>query len=231
MRRKLTLLMLVSQLAFPMAHKVNIDSAIDEAVRRYGLKTEPHLIKAFQQAHVHYPPDSIALLAFKKERTMELWAKNQGHSWRYIHRYNLTAFSGHLGPKLRERDGQIPEGIYRLTTFNPFSNWHLSMMLDYPNAFDRQQALKEGRHQLGSNIFLHGKNKSVGCLAIGDTAIDQVFLLSRRVGLKHIKLIIAPNDLRRSKPATSYFAQPKWVPQLYQHIAMALKVFKNHKEV
>lgn len=224
-----TLLMIVSQFTFSMGHKVNIEEGIDEAIRRYGLKNEPALIQRFAKANVHYPPQQIALLAFKKERTVELWAKNQGDRWHYIYRYPLTAFSGRLGPKLKERDGQIPEGIYRLTAFNPFSSWHLSMMIDYPNAFDRAQAAKEGRRHLGGDIFLHGKDKSVGCLAIGDNAIDQVFLLSRRVGLRNVKLIIAPNDLRRAKPATSYFAQPSWLPQLYSNIAQALRAFKEER--
>ncbi|MCX7114969.1 MAG: L,D-transpeptidase family protein [Gammaproteobacteria bacterium] len=231
MKRCFTLLMLVSQLAFSMAHKIDLDKAVDDAIARYGLKTEPYLVKDFQKAHVQYPPSQVALLAFKKERLIELWAKNKGEGWRYIRNYSLTAFSGRLGPKLREQDGQIPEGIYRLITFNPFSSWHLSMMIDYPNDFDRFQALKEGRHQLGSNIFLHGKNKSVGCLAVGDHAIDQLFLLSRRVGLQHVKLIIAPNDLRKAKPATSYIAQPKWVPQLYQRLTTALREFKEKRKM
>lgn len=215
---------------FCMGHKVNVNHAIDDAVRRYGLRTEPSLIQAFKRSHVQYPPQQITLLAFKKERHIELWAKDaQGQKWKYIQDYPLTAFSGHLGPKLRERDGQIPEGIYHLTSFNPYSSWHLSMMIDYPNSFDQQQAQKEGRRQLGGDIFLHGKDKSVGCLAIGDKAIDQLFLLVRRVGLSHVKLIIAPNDLRQAKPATVMLNQPKWVPILYQKIAESLAQFKKRR--
>lgn len=158
-----------------------------------------------------------------------MWAKNENQSWRYIHKYPLTAFSGRLGPKLKERDGQIPEGIYRLTTFNPFSSWHLSMMINYPNSFDRMQASRDGRRRLGNNIFLHGKSVSVGCLAVGDRAIDQLFLLARRVGLSHIKVIIAPNDLRKEKPATSTFAQPRWLPDLYRQITSALSPFSHNR--
>ena len=174
-----------------------------------------------------YPPKDIALLAFKKEQQIQLWAKNSNTGWRYIHTYPLTAFSGRLGPKLKESDGQIPEGIYRLTTFNPFSAFHLSMMINYPNNFDRQQASKDGRNKLGGNIFLHGKSLSVGCLAVGDKGIDQLFMLAHRVGLNHVQMIIAPNDLRRSKPATSTFAQPRWLPELYRQIGTALRQFPS----
>lgn len=227
----LTLLSVTCSLTFAMAPKLNWDKAVDHAIMRYGLRTEPELKRFFAKAQVAYPPKDVALLAFKKERRIELWARNDNQSWHYIHTYPLTAFSGRLGPKLKERDGQIPEGVYRLVTFNPFSSMHLSMMIDYPNNFDRLQAIKDGRRRLGNNIFLHGKSMSVGCLAIGDRPIDQLFLLARRVGLNHIKMIIAPNDLRKHKPATSNFAQPRWLPELYKQIEVALKPFAQGKEL
>ncbi len=99
------------------------------------------------------------------------------------------------------------------------------MKINYPNAFDRQKAAAEGRRKLGGNIFLHGKSESVGCLAIGDHAINQLFMLSRRVGLSHVQLIIAPNDLRRAKPKTKLHTQPNWLPELYEEIEDKLQVF------
>ena len=230
MRRLIFVLLLLNSVyLYGMAPKLNWEKAIDHAIKRYGLQMEPSLIKLFAKAGVAYPPREIALLAFKQERKIQLWAKDEDHAWRYIHTYPLTAFSGRLGPKLKERDGQIPEGVYRLTTLNPFSSMHLSMMINYPNGFDRLQASKDGRRQLGSNIFLHGKSMSVGCLAVGDKAIDQLFLLVYRVGLSHVTLIIAPNDLRKKKPATSTFAQPRWLPELYKNISQALTPFKRSK--
>lgn len=220
-----------ANLSYAMAKKVDWNQAVDDAIRRYGLRTEPRLKSAFKKAGVSYPPRDIALLAFKKEQTIQLWAKDEHKFWRYIHNYRMTAFSGRLGPKLREHDLQIPEGIYRLTTLNPFSSMHLSMMINYPNDFDRIQAAKDGRKNLGGNIFLHGKSFSVGCLAVGDRAIDQLFLLTKRVGLSHVKLIIAPNDLRQSKPATNSFAQPRWLPALYKNISQSLIAFRDTKHL
>lgn len=217
--------------SYCMAPKVNLDKAIDAAIIRYGLHMEPQLKSMFTKAKISYPPREIALLAFKKERHVQLWARDEIASWKHIHTYPLTAFSGRLGPKLKEHDRQIPEGIYRLTSFNPFSSMHLSMMIDYPNHFDRLQASKDGRRNLGNNIFLHGKSSSVGCLAVGNKAIDQLFLLVRRVGLGHTKVIIAPNDLRREKPATDNFAQPRWLPELYKEISTALRHFPLSSQV
>ena len=212
-----------------MSYHVNPSQAVKSAIMRYGLRKEPQLIKRFTKAGVAYPPKDIALLAFKKEQYIQLWAKDQQDHWQYVSTYPLTAYSGHLGPKLREYDRQIPEGIYRLTTFNPYSSMHLSIMINYPNEFDQQQANRDGRHQLGGDIFLHGKAISVGCLAVGDNAIDELFLLSHRVGLNHVQLIIAPNDLRKSRPATDIHTQPRWLPVLYQKIAKALNRFPLHR--
>jgi murein L,D-transpeptidase YafK len=219
-------LFITAQNLYAMAPQRNFNQAVEQAVHRYGLPSEPELESHFKKAHIAYPPKKIALLAFKKEQKLQLWAKDQNTtSWHYIRTYPITATSGRLGPKLKEHDRQIPEGIYRLTSFNPYSVWHLSMMIDYPNSFDKMQASKEGRNKLGGNIFIHGKSSSVGCLAIGDKAIDQLFLLAHRVGLQNVQLIIAPNDLRKEKPATSTFAQPRWLPELYQNIQQALKPF------
>ncbi len=212
-----------------MAPKLNWNKSVEHVIKRYGLPVEPKLRDKFVSKGISYPPQDIALLAFKKEQQIQLWAKDEQHSWRMIHEYPLTAYSGRLGPKLREYDRQIPEGIYRLTSFNPFSSMHLSMMINYPNNFDRLQASKEGRKKLGNNIFLHGKSFSVGCLAVGDKAIDELFLLVYRVGLGHAKVIIAPNDLRQAKPATPAFAQPRWIPELYKQIAQELNQFPRAK--
>ncbi len=219
------LFFLLSDSLYAMAPKMDFQQAIERAVQRYGIPSEPELASYFKKSNVAYPPQKAAFLAFKKERELQLWAKDKNQTWRHIHTYPLTASSGRLGPKLKEYDRQIPEGVYRLTSLNPYSTWHLSMMINYPNDFDRQQASKEGRTRLGGNIFIHGKSSSIGCLAIGDAAIDQLFLLAHRIGLSNIQLIIAPNDLRKEKPATNTFAQPRWLPELYKNIENALKPF------
>lgn len=229
MKRIITfILMLLSLDSFSMAPKPNWDQAIDRAIKRYGLRVEPRLKTYFSTAGVSYPPSDVALLAFKSERKVELWARNQDEVWKHIHNYPLTGFSGQLGPKLRENDKQIPEGVYKLVNFNPFSSMHLSMMINYPNNYDKQKGYQDGRRNLGNNIFIHGKDLSVGCLAIGDLAIDQLFVLARRVGLSHIQVIIAPNDMRHNKkPETTSFAQPRWLPELYQQISESLKPFEK----
>ncbi len=226
-----TILFLFQVNLYAMAPKVQLHKAIDRAATKHGLPVEPKLKSYFQKAHVAYPPKEVAFLSFKKEKKIELWARGTNQSWRYIHTYPLTAYSGKLGPKLKEHDLQIPEGIYRLSSFNPYSAHHLSMMINYPNEFDKSRATDDRRKKLGGNIFLHGKNTSVGCLAVGNDAIDQFFILVRRVGLSNTKVIISPNDLRTDKAHTNFSKQPKWVPELYKKIKYALKEFPAHRKI
>ena len=94
---------------------------------------------------------------------------------RKFSKYPIQGASGDIGPKLIEGDRQVPEGLYEIIGFNPNSSYHISMQLNYPNDFDLKHASAEGRDHSGNNIFIHGKDESIGCLAMGDAAID--FLL------------------------------------------------------
>ena len=132
---------------------------------------------------------------FKNERRVAVWARS-GTSWRFIRNYPILAASGHAGPKLRQGDLQVPEGVYRIEHLNPNSSYHLSMKVSYPNAFDRRMAARDGRTRLGGDIFIHGKDVSIGCVALGDRAIEELFTLVAETGHAKVKVIIAPNDLR-----------------------------------
>lgn len=200
--------------------------ATAQVSQQYTPIAEKHLTPHFQKAAISYPPKQVAFLAFKKEKKIELWAKNPNTSWTHIKNYPLTASSGKAGPKLKEKDFQIPEGIYGISFLHPFSTQHLSMKIDYPNAFDRRNAQADGRTRLGGDIFLHGKDSSAGCLAVGDHAISELFVLVNHVGTKNTKVIIAPHDMRKS-PVPPQLAgnSPHWTPTLYNQINKHLQPF------
>ncbi len=140
-------------------------------------------------------PPKLRFVALKEERLLELWGERNGF-WQFIKTYPVFAASGTEGPKLQEGDRQVPEGHYRITHLNPNSAFHLSLGIDYPNPADREQAIIDGRQQLGGDIMVHGKAVSVGCLAIGDEAIEEIFALVARVGTANSDILIAPYDLR-----------------------------------
>jgi len=165
----------------------------------------------------------IALLAFKAERRMELWKQNED-GWVFIKAFGFTSFSGELGPKLREGDGQIPEGIYTVEYLNPNSSYYLSLKISYPNAFDREKGLADSRDNLGGDIFIHGKNVTVGCIPIGDEAIEEVFCIVAKNGISHTRVIISPYDMRFENRSLD-IAGIDWENELYELIADSLKSF------
>ena len=195
----------------------------------YSFYSHSHLVDDFKRAGVSYPPKHLALLVFKQTKRMQMYANEQGR-WRFIKTFSIKAASGDFGPKLYEGDHQVPEGIYRITALNPNSHFLLSMKLNYPNAFDRKQAQFANHHDLGSNIFIHGKARSIGCIAIGDRGIEQLFPLVSQVGMDHVQVIIAPDDLRYKKPAYGR-VHPHWLPTLYHKIRLALSNFPLHSSL
>lgn len=197
---------------------------IEDVVKEYGPRAEMSLKPAFEKAELSYPPKNGALLGFKDEKRLELWAKNQ-REWIFITSFDIKAASGTAGPKLKEGDRQVPEGIYQIQSLNPNSNFHLSMQLNYPNEFDRRNAKADGRQNIGGDIFIHGKSTSAGCLAMGDKVAEQLFILINRVGMKNVTVIIAPYDFRRGM-ATNPILTPTWLTELYKNISSELDAFK-----
>lgn len=129
----------------------------------------------FAAVGLAYPADAVFLRAFKHENRLELWARGPGERrFRLVHAYPVLAASGGPGPKRREGDEQVPEGFYHVAVFNPRSSYHLSLGLDYPNASDRARAANPAAP--GSDIYVHGGAASIGCLAMGDPGIEEIFL-------------------------------------------------------
>jgi murein L,D-transpeptidase YafK len=123
---------------------------------------------------------------------------------------------------LRQGDKQVPEGIYRIDGLNPNSHYHLSMKINYPNEFDLFHAWQEGRTKPGSDIFIHGSAVSIGCLAMGDEAIEELFVLAAQVGVENIKVVIAPRD-PRLYPLEADANLPEWTTELYSVISREIK--------
>jgi murein L,D-transpeptidase YafK len=164
------------------------------------------------------------LLAFKAERRLDLYA---GEPCRLVRSWPILAASGEAGPKIREGDGQVPEGFYRITFLNPNSRYHLSLRVGYPNPTDLAQAAEEGRDpsSLGGDIMIHGGAGSVGCLAIGDEAIEELFVLAARTGADRIRLISAPCDFRTGAGVEVPASAPSWTAELHERLREGLRAF------
>ncbi len=171
-------------------------------------------------------PLHLYVRAFKQERLLEVWGKKKDGAFALICSYPVLAASGTLGPKRKEGDSQVPEGIYSLTTMNPKSRFLLSVKVDYPNATDR----KRGPAPWGDDIYIHGSNVSIGCLAIGDTATQEFFLMvkeAKGAGQSKPPINIFPcKDMDKNLPELIRTFQPDAeVIRLWQRLAKAEKQF------
>ncbi len=192
-----------------------------QTLETYGPVMRRRFVPACRHAGVAFPPKRLLLLAFKDEKRLEVWGAEGGRAYKFLADYTVLAASGVAGVKRREGDRQVPEGFYKFTALNPNSRFHLSLRVDYPNTEDIAHATVP-REQLGSDIYVHGNCVSVGCLALGDDKIEELFPLVATVGLKNSRIWIAPCDLRiKPTPPTD----DAWVTQLYQRLKSALKAF------
>jgi hypothetical protein len=197
---------------------------VEERLAQFGERAQARLAPYFASAQLVFPPARVALVAFKDSRILELYAPAPDGSWRVVRSYPILAASGVVGPKLREGDEQVPEGIYALTSLNPNSRFHVSLRLGYPNEFDHRMAQADGRTALGGDIMIHGKALSSGCLAMGDEAAEELFTLVAATGLHNARTVISPTDFRRG-PSQAVSAAldggmaPAWAGMLYRQLA------------
>ena len=135
--------------------------------------------------------DPVFLRIFKHERKLELWVRQASGDYVLFRNYGICTYSGALGPKLRQGDLQAPEGFYRvrLGQLNPASAYHLSFNLGYPNAYDRAWG------RTGDFLMVHGSCVSIGCYAMGDDNIEEIYTLveaALRAGQRQVEVHIFP---------------------------------------
>jgi murein L,D-transpeptidase YafK len=185
------------------------------------------MLSRFQASGVTYPPEAVVLVGLKAERELQVYAGPSRSALRHVHTYPVLASSGGLGPKLREGDRQVPEGLYRIESLNPNSRFHLSLRVDYPNGHDRARAEEESRTGLGGDIMIHGSAVSVGCLAVGDVAAEDLFILAAETGRENLRVILSPVDFRSADLPARYRPSRPWVTELYTEIRSGLETLPN----
>jgi len=114
----------------------------------------------------------VLMRIFKREFELELWMARDG-VFHHFATYPICRWSGRLGPKLKTGDGQAPEGFYTVTreALNPNSRWYRSLNLGFPNAYDRSHG------RTGSFLMVHGGCASIGCYAMTDNQMDEIWRL------------------------------------------------------
>jgi murein L,D-transpeptidase YafK len=150
---------------------VGIAAATGARAQAAANRVTPTLRRDFAAAGVAWGAP-VFVRTFKLERTLELWVARDGR-FQLFRSYPICSYSGELGPKLQQGDRQAPEGYYRVrrAQMNPASQFHLSFDLGYPNAYDR------AHRRTGDYLMVHGSCVSIGCYAMGDAAIEEIYTL------------------------------------------------------
>jgi murein L,D-transpeptidase YafK len=117
----------------------------------------------------------IMLRIFKEEGVLEVWKANSSNRFEMLRQYKICAWSGKLGPKVKEGDRQAPEGFYPISPgqMNPNSSYYLAINTGFPNRFDQANG------RFGTNLMIHGACSSSGCYSMTDEQMQEIFALSR----------------------------------------------------
>lgn len=194
---------------------------VADVVAVHGDRVAKRFRPALERAGHAWPPERLTLLAFKHEQRLEVWAGDADKPLVHVGDYAFTATSGTLGPKAKQGDQQIPEGVYELPVLNPMSSYHLSIRVDYPNEDDVARSVIP-RSEMGGDIYVHGNAVTVGCIPIGDEAIEELFTLAALVPRARRGIVIAPVDLRAGVPGGVTLAPH---PNLYAKLERALAAY------
>jgi murein L,D-transpeptidase YafK len=190
--------------------------------------------RVFEAKGIAYPAEEIFLRVFKQEQVLELWVKPAADSrFRLIRTYEICALAGEPGPKRRQGDEQVPEGFYMIDLFNPMSAYHLSLRVDYPNQRDR--IANRGR-PMGGDIFIHGGCKSIGCIAVTDAGIQEIYWMAveaRSMGQEAIPVHIFPArpNSDASRGLISQWADEPATVEFWRSLEPAYQFFEHNRRV
>jgi murein L,D-transpeptidase YafK len=197
-------LLLAGAIAAPAHAQASFGEPVDEAAEAARL-TRPVLEYYLHRAGLAWGAP-VLLRVFKQESQLEVWA-GDGTRFRKLRTYPICAWSGALGPKVRQGDAQAPEGFYSvgLGDLRVRSAYHLGFDLGYPNAYDRAHG------RTGNYLLVHGRCVSAGCYAMGNDVIDQVYTLveaALRHGQRRVEVHAFP--FRFSTPPMADWQHAEW---------------------
>jgi murein L,D-transpeptidase YafK len=153
--------------------------------------------------------DEAYVRIFKREHLLELWMRGADGRFQLFRSYEVCRYSGGLGPKLAEGDRQAPEGFYRVARaqLNPNSRHHLAFNIGFPNALDKELG------RTGSFLMVHGGCTSVGCYAMTDAQIDEIYTVLEAAldrGQREVDVSIFP--FRMTETALQAAGRSEWSP-------------------
>jgi murein L,D-transpeptidase YafK len=121
------------------------------------------------------PGEAMMIRIYKESSELEVWKRTKSGQYKLFDTYQICAYSGGLGPKIKEGDRQSPEGFYTITPglMNPNSSYYLAFNTGFPNKYDRAYG------RTGSELMVHGDCTSRGCYAMTDEQIAEIYAMAR----------------------------------------------------
>lgn len=167
----------------------------------------------------------IFIRIFKDPGVLEVWVESNNGTFVNFKNYDICTFSGGLGPKLKEGDEQSPEGFYFVNSgrLNPWSRFHLSFNLGYPNQYDRFHG------RTGSALMVHGNCVSIGCYAMTDSYINEIYALTvsaLQSGQPFVRVHSFPFKLESDNLST--YRNSQWYP-FWLNLKEGYDYFNKHK--
>lgn len=160
--------------------------------------------------------DPVVLRLFKEEQELEVWMKPASEPLYLLFKvHRIAASAGRPGPKLREGDGQAPEGFYEVTAgqLRPHTKHHLGLDLGYPNARDRQL----GRS--GEGMMIHAGDSAAGAYALSPEGMEEIYTLADaalRAGHRKVPVHLFPFRLTDKRMDQVVEGQGRWMEEWIQ---------------
>lgn len=225
---------LSAQNAGNSVHFIDYQRSIPKVMDLLNRK-EDTLMKQFQEKGLSWPARYVYIRSFKYDSQMEVWVKNKKEDkYTLFKTYKICAMAGTLGPKRMAGDYQVPEGFYYINEFNPRSEYHLSLGLNYPNASDR---ILSDSLQPGGDIYIHGSCVTTGCIPITDAQIEELYILAahaKDMGEDFIPVHIFPvnfNNPRSVEYLNKYLQTFSEYTPFAKSMRSAFYYFEKYREV
>jgi len=170
--------------------------------------------------------EPVFIRVFKQDSSLEVWMKNRA-GWQLFRSYAICRWSGNLGPKLMTGDHQAPEGFYTVTErqLNPNSRRYLAFNLGFPNAYDRSHG------RTGAFLMIHGGCTSVGCYAMTDRNVDDIYrLVAAALANGQPSVSVHAFPFRMTEANLALHAQSKWAP-FWRELKTGYDRFEETREV
>ena len=198
-------------------------------------RKEDTLMKQFKEKGLVWPSRFVYIRSFKYDSELEVWVKStQQDKYKLFKTYKVCALAGTLGPKRMAGDYQVPEGFYYINEFNPHSEYHLSLGLNYPNASDR---ILSDSTQPGGDIYIHGSCVTTGCIPITDNQIEELYTIcahAKDLGEDFIPVHIFPvnfNNGRSVEYLNKYLQTFSEYTPFAKSMRSAFYYFEKYREV